>query len=90
MKSIAGMCKLNNICFTAEEFLDLWTTPYSDCVNIDCWHAPTMYEIWHLLESPNRETDFQEIVQRITRDFKVNAKWTRTIEEYWEKAKLFM
>jgi len=44
-------CKELGICFTAEEFLDLWTTPYSDCVNIDGWHAPTAYDIVKFIKS---------------------------------------
>ena len=49
MESIAEQCKKYNMCFTTEEFINLWTTPYSDCVNIDSWHAPTAYDMQHLL-----------------------------------------
>lgn len=46
MESIAETCKKYNMKFTSEEFFDLWTTPYSDCVDINCWHALTAYDVW--------------------------------------------
>jgi DNA repair photolyase len=51
MESIAETCKKYNLKFTSEEFFDLWTTPYSDCVDINCWHAPTLYDVWRLLQN---------------------------------------
>jgi DNA repair photolyase len=47
MEEIAKTCSKNNLKFTSEEFFDLWTTPYSDCVDIG-WHNPTLYDKWRL------------------------------------------
>jgi DNA repair photolyase len=51
METIAQICKNYNLKFTSEEFFDLWTTPYSDCVDINCWHAPTLYDIWSFIKA---------------------------------------
>jgi len=50
MEKIAEKCKEYNLKFTSEEFFDLWTTPYSDCVDINCWHAPTAYDVYYLMK----------------------------------------
>jgi len=52
MESIAQVCRKHNLKFTSEEFFDLWTTPYSDCVDINCWHAPTLYDIFSNMVTP--------------------------------------
>jgi DNA repair photolyase len=52
MESIAEICKKHNLKFASEEFFDLWTTPYSDCVDINCWHAPTLYDVWRFYKTP--------------------------------------
>jgi DNA repair photolyase len=46
IESIAELCRKYGLKFTSEEFFDLWTTPYSDCVDINCWNAPTAYDVW--------------------------------------------
>ncbi|MEM3697856.1 MAG: radical SAM protein, partial [Candidatus Bathyarchaeia archaeon] len=51
METIAETCKRYNLKFTSEEFFDLWTTPYSDCVDINCWHNPTAYNGWRCLKT---------------------------------------
>ena len=64
--------------FTAEEFLDLWTTPYSDCVNIEGWNAPTAYDIVQFMKSQNpANTSLEEVIEHIKRNF--------TVEKNWEK-----
>jgi DNA repair photolyase len=52
MELIAEICKKCNMKYTSEEFFDLWTTPYSDCVDINCWHAPTLYDVWRFVKTP--------------------------------------
>jgi len=39
MGSTAELCRKHGLKFTFEEFFDLWMTSYSDCVDINCWHA---------------------------------------------------
>lgn len=56
MEFIAEKRKQYHMCFTAEEFLDLWTTPYSDCVSFDSWHAPTAYDIVKFMKSQGLQT----------------------------------
>jgi len=51
MESTAELCRKHGLKFTSEEFFDLWITSYSDCVDINCWHAPTAYDVWRYNES---------------------------------------
>lgn len=55
MESIAQKCRKYGLKFTSEEFFDLWTTPYSDCVDIDCHHAVTLYDVWEFLKVQNNK-----------------------------------
>jgi DNA repair photolyase len=85
MESIAEVCKQNNMCFTAEEFLDLWTTPYSDCVAIDCWHAPTAYDIFEFINSQRIKNVSKEVVINfIKKNFVLEAGWEKLMNVYWD------
>jgi 3-methyladenine DNA glycosylase AlkD len=91
MKSIAGMCKLNNICFTSEEFLDLWTTKYSDCVDIDSWHAPTAYAFVEFLRCQDAtDVKVEEVIDYVKRHFVTEKKWERLMRKYWGKTQSFL
>jgi len=57
MESIAEICRKYKLKFTSEEFFDLWTTPYSDCVDINCWHAPTAYDVYCFMKTRNNRKD---------------------------------
>lgn len=91
MKSIAGMCKLNNICFTSEEFLDLWTNKNSDCVDIDSWHAPTAVDIAEFIHCQDAtNVNVEEVIGYIKKHFVTDKKWEKLMREYWDKAKLLI
>jgi len=91
MESIAEVCKQNSMCFTAEEFLDLWTTPYSDCVAFDCWHAPTAYDIVKFMKSQNpKNSSVEDTIDFIKKNFVTEKNWEKLLKDYWEKVKLFI
>jgi DNA repair photolyase len=91
MESIAETCKHYNICFTGEEFLDLWTTKYSDCVSIDCGHAPTVYDILELMNSRNNKHIKKKVaVSYIKKNFALEKGWEKLMDKYWDKAQLFV
>jgi hypothetical protein len=46
MEENAEICSKYNLKFTSEEFYGLWTTPYSDCVDINCWHVHLSGYLW--------------------------------------------
>ena len=76
------------MCFTAEEFLDLWTTPYSDCINVNSWHAPTAYDIVKFIKSHPTNACLEEVID-IKKNFATDKKWEQLMRDYWEKVKLF-
>jgi DNA repair photolyase len=88
MVSIAGFCKLNNMGFTAEEFLDLWTTPFSDCVAINSWHAPTAYSIIEFMKN-NPDLTKEQAIQALRKEYSLDNKWEKLATKYWEKVELF-
>jgi DNA repair photolyase len=88
MASIAGFCKLNNMGFTAEEFLDLWTTPFSDCVAINSWHAPTVYSIIEFMKN-NPDLTKEQAIQSLRKEYSLNNKWEKLATKYWDKIELF-
>jgi DNA repair photolyase len=91
MESIAEKCKELGMCFAAEEFIDLWTTPYSDCVNIASWHAPTAYDIIKFMKSQNlNNASVEVIIDFIKKNFATEKKWEQLMIYYWDKAKLFI
>ena len=77
------------MCFTAEEFIDLWTTPYSDCIDIDGWHAPTAYDIVKFIKSNPTNASLEEIIEHIKKNFATEKNWEKLMKDYWDKAKLF-
>ncbi len=88
-ESIAEKCKQLGMSFTAEEFIDLWTTPYSDCVNIDSWHAPTAYDIVKFMKSQNpKNVSMEDTIDYIKKNFATDKKWEKLMRDYWENAKL--
>ncbi|MGD0071583.1 MAG: radical SAM protein [Candidatus Bathyarchaeia archaeon] len=85
MESIAEVCKQNSMCFTAEEFLDLWTTPYSDCISIDCWHAPTAYDIFEFINSQRIKNVSKDVVINfIKKNFVLEDGWEKLMNVYWD------
>jgi DNA repair photolyase len=86
LESIAEKCKGLGMCFTAEEFLDLWTTPYSDCINVNSWHAPTAYDIVKFIKSSPTNACLEEVIDQ---NFVTDKKWEQLMRDYWEKVKLF-
>lgn len=91
MESLAETCKKNNLRFTSEEFFDLWTTPYSDCVDIDCWHAPTAYDIWRLAITKNgKQFDLDEAVQILVKNLDVDERYLKKLREHWNSELLLL
>jgi hypothetical protein len=91
MESIAKLCKQNQMCFTAEEFLDLWTSRFSDCVAINCWHAPTVYDILEFINSQKPQNVSREaVIDFIKKNFALEKGWERLMNKYWDKVKLFI
>ena len=88
-ESIAEKCKQLGMSFTAEEFIDLWTTSYSDCVNIDGWHAPTAYDIVKFIKSHPTNVSLEEVIEHIKKNFATEKNWEKLMKDYWDKAKLF-
>jgi len=88
MASIAGFSRLNGLCFTAEEFPQLWSTKYSDCVDIDCWHAPTAYDILELMQQ-NQSLTKEEIIDTLKQRFSLDNRWEKLMNKYWDKVDLF-
>jgi DNA repair photolyase len=89
-ESIAEMCKQLGMCFTAEEFIDLWTCKYSDCIDIDGWHAPTAMDIVEFMKSQKpKNTSLEEVIEYIKKNFETDKKWEKLMRKYWDKVKLF-
>ena len=90
MESTAKLCKQNEMCFTAEEFVDLCTTPFSDCVSIDGWNAPTIYDIFEFITCQDSKNVSKEaVIDYIKKHFVTDKKWEQLMRDYWEKVKLF-
>ena len=89
-ESIAEKCKQLGMSFTAEEFIDLWTCKYSDCIDIDGWNAPTAYDIikFEKSQSPKQVT-IEQVIDHIKKNFQVDSKWEKMLRKYWEKTRLF-
>ncbi|MCW3983205.1 MAG: radical SAM protein [Candidatus Bathyarchaeota archaeon] len=88
MEHIANKCKQLGMCFTSEEFLDLWTTPYSDCVNIDGWNAPTAYDILKKIKNQPKASK-EQIIELIKKQFILDDKWVKLANKHWDKIELF-
>jgi DNA repair photolyase len=89
--SIAEKCKKLGMCFTAEEFLDIWTTPYSDCVNIASWNAPTAYDVIKLMKSHNPKiVSIEDVIDYSKKNFQPERNWEKLMRKYWDKVKLFI
>jgi len=90
MEKVAEICKKHNLKFTSEEFFDLWTTPYSDCVDIGCWHAPTSYDIWSFVKAQNgRWIGLDEAILFVRKKFHVNDKYVEELTKYWNDGIVF-
>jgi hypothetical protein len=75
MESIAEKCKKLGMCFTAEEFIDLWTTAYSDCVNIDSWHAPAAYDITQFMKSQySTNASLEKVIEYLKKNFMTKSR----------------
>ena len=91
MESIAKLCKQYEMCFTAEEFVDLWTTPNSDCVSIDGWNVPTIYDIFEFITcQDSKNVSVEDVIDYIKKHFVTDKKWEKLMREYWDKVKLFI
>ena len=75
--------------FTAEEFIDLWTCEYSDCINIDGWHAPTAVDFVKFIKAHPTNTSLEEVIEHIKKNFAIEKNWEKLMKEYWDKAKSF-
>lgn len=90
MEEIAETCLKYRIKFTSEEFFDLWTTPYSDCVDINCWHAPTSYDLWKFLKTKNGKwVGLEEAVEFIKKNFHANDHFLQQLTKYWNDRTVF-
>ena len=70
MESIALKCNELQMCFAAEEFIGLWTLPFSDCVAIDCWHAPTAYGIIEFVRSQgSKNVSVEQVIEHVRKNF---------------------
>jgi DNA repair photolyase len=85
-ESIAEKCKQLGMSFTVEEFIQTWTTAYSDCVDIDCWHAPTGYDFINFIKSQDlNQASIEQVIDHIKKNFQVDAHWEKMLRKYWEK-----
>jgi DNA repair photolyase len=88
-ESIAEKCKELGMSFTAEEFIDLWTNPRSDCIDIGV-HSPTIFDIIQFKKSrSHQQVTIEQVIDHIKKNFQVDAKWEKMLRKYWEKTKLF-
>jgi hypothetical protein len=90
MESIAEKCKQLGMTFTAEEFIDLWTCKYSDCIDIDGWHAPTAYDIVKFIKSHPTNASLEEVIDHIKKNFVTDKNWEKLMKDYWDKIKCFL
>jgi len=91
METIAETCKQNEMCFTAEEFVDLWTIPFSDCVSINGWNAPTIFDILEFTTCQDlKDVSKEAVIEYIKKHFVLEPNWERLMNRYWDKAKLFI
>ena len=88
-ESIAKKCKQLGMSFTAEEFLDTWTCKYSDCIDIDGWHAPTAYDIVKFMKAHPTNASLEEVIEHIKKNFVTDKNWEKLMRKYWDKVKLF-
>ena len=90
MEYIAEECKKLGMIFTSEEFIDLWTTPRSDCIDIGV-HSPTVYDIIQFMKSQNpKETSLEETIEHIKKNFETEKNWEKLMRKYWDKVKLLI
>jgi DNA repair photolyase len=91
MESIAQTCKQNELCFTAEEFVDLWTIPFSDCVSINGWNAPTVYDILEFITCQDlKDVNKEAVIEYIKKHFDLEPSWERLMNKYWDKVAGFL
>ena len=91
MEFVAEECKKRGMCFTSEEFLDLWTTPFSDCVSINGWNAPTAFDILELMKSNNNnQISKEDTIDQIKKSFVLEKGWEKLMDKYWDKVKQFV
>jgi hypothetical protein len=91
VESIGEKCKQLGMSFTAEEFLDLWSCKYSDCIDIDGWHAPTAYDIVEFMKSQGSSNPSLEgVIDYVKKNFTIEKNWEKLMKEYWDKVKLFI
>lgn len=89
LESIASSCTKYNVKFSSNEFFDLWTGPYNDCIDIDCWHAPTRYDYWHYLKSKNSWVKLEEMKTFVLSNFEVDKRYLQTLNKYWQDWTIF-
>lgn len=90
MQEISEICSNHSLGFTSEEFFDLWTTSYSDCVDINCWHAPTSYDLWRYLKNQRGKwVTLDEAMKFIETNFQVDEKYFKTLGNYWKDGTIF-
>jgi DNA repair photolyase len=89
MEEIAKTCEKYNLKFTSEEFFDLWTMPYSDCVDIDCWHAPTLYDVRRFMKTESESHNLKEVGEFIHNNFCVEKEYFQKLAKYWLNGTMF-
>jgi len=91
MESIAETCKQNEMCFTAEEFIDLWTIPFSDCICINGWNAPTIFDILEFTTCQDSKNVSKEaVIEYVKKHFALEPSWERLMNKYWDKVAGFL
>jgi DNA repair photolyase len=88
-EAIAGKCKELGMYFVGEEFLDIWTMAYSDCIDIDCSHSPTAFDIIKFMKSQKGNATQQMVIDYFKAEFGVDAKWEKLLKKYWDKVNVF-
>jgi DNA repair photolyase len=87
-ESIAEKCKELGMYFVGEEFLDIWTLAYSDCISIG-YHQPTAYDLIKFIKSQNGTVTQQMVIDYFKAEFGVDAKWEKLLKKYWDKVNVF-
>jgi DNA repair photolyase len=88
-ETIAEKCKELGMYFVGEEFLDIWTMAYSDCIDIDCSHSPTAFDIIKFIKAQNGTVTQQMVIDYFKAEFGVDAKWEKLLKKYWDKVNVF-
>ena len=71
--------------------LNLWTTPFSDCICINGWNAPTIYDILEFVSwQDTKDVSKEAVIEYIKKHFELETSWERLMNKYWDKVKGFL